>query len=118
MISRLKFLQWATNHETIPFFTSTAQADIIWNCLIADPIGKQEQDDAFSYLDRMIEHGHFTNHFFNVRLPELNVRHLSDEAFKYVKNCLLKVNAKLVGCVRYVTKYFIHFFKITFKFNF
>ena len=90
----MKFLQWATSHETIPFFTSTAQADIIWNCLIVDPIGKQEQNIAFSYLNRMIEYDHFTSHFFNVRMPELNVRYLSDQAFKYIKNCLLKVNAK------------------------
>ena len=94
LISRLKFLRWATSHETIPFFTSTAQADIIWNCLIVDPIGKQEQDEAFSYFDHIIEYDHFTSHFFNNRLPELNVRYLSDQAFKYAKNCLLKVNAK------------------------
>jgi hypothetical protein len=94
LISRLQFLQWIANYETIPFFTSTAQTDIIWNCLIVDPIGKQEQDEAFSYFDHIIEYDHFTSHFFNNRLPELNVRYLSDQAFKYAKNCLLKVNAK------------------------
>ncbi|CAI2172590.1 20242_t:CDS:10, partial [Funneliformis geosporum] len=94
LISRLQFLQWVANYETIPFFTSTAQTDVIWNCLIVDPIGKQEQDEAFSYFDHIIEYDHFTNHFFNDRLPELDVRFLSDQAFKYAKNCLLKVNAK------------------------
>ncbi|CAG8438368.1 11338_t:CDS:10 [Funneliformis caledonium] len=94
LISRLQFLQWVANYETIPFFNSTAQTDVIWNCLIVDPIGKQEQDEAFSYFDHIIEYDHFTNHFFNDRLPELDVRFLSDQAFKYAKNCLLKVNAK------------------------
>ncbi|PKY49535.1 hypothetical protein RhiirA4_405561 [Rhizophagus irregularis] len=94
LISRLQFLQWVANYETIPFFTSTAQTDVIWNCLIVDPIGKQEQDEAFSYFDHIIEYDHFTSHFFNNRLPELDVRYLSDQAFKYAKNCLLKVNAK------------------------
>ncbi|CAG8519826.1 15599_t:CDS:10 [Acaulospora morrowiae] len=94
LISRLQFLQWVANHESITFFTSTAQTDVIWKCLVADPIGKQEQDEAFSYLDNIIEYDHFISHFFNNRLPRLDVSHFSDQAFKYAKNCLLKVNTK------------------------
>ncbi|CAG8488554.1 749_t:CDS:10, partial [Cetraspora pellucida] len=94
LVSRLQFLQWVANYEAVPFFTSTAQTDVIWRCLIADPIGKQEQDEAFSYLDNIIEYDHFISHFFNNQLPKLDVRYFSDQAFKYTKNCLLKVNTK------------------------
>ncbi|CAG8659289.1 19724_t:CDS:2, partial [Racocetra fulgida] len=94
LVSRLQFLQWVANYEAVPFFTSTAQTDVIWRSLIADPIGKQEQDEAFSYLDNIIEYDHFISHFFNNRLSKLDVRYFSDQAFKYTKNCLLKVNTK------------------------
>ncbi|RIB07257.1 hypothetical protein C2G38_2252726 [Gigaspora rosea] len=94
LVSRLQFLQWVANYEAVPFFTSTVQTDVIWKCLIADPIGKQEQDEAFSYLDSITEYEHFISHFFSNRLPKLDVRYFSDQAFKYAKNCLLKVNTK------------------------
>ncbi|CAJ0883074.1 7111_t:CDS:10, partial [Entrophospora sp. SA101] len=93
LISRLQFIQWIANFE-VPFFTSTAQTDIIWNCLIANAIGKKEQDEAFASLDNILEYDYFTEHFFNNRFAELDVRFMSDQAFKYAKNCLLKVNAK------------------------
>ncbi|CAJ0886398.1 3044_t:CDS:2, partial [Entrophospora sp. SA101] len=93
LISRLQFIQWIANFE-VPFFTSTAQTDIIWNCLIANAIGKKEQDEAFASLDNILEYDYFTEHFFNNRFAELDVWFMSDQAFKYAKNCLLKVNAK------------------------
>src|SRR5438045_3876733 len=77
------------NHSILYFYSASRHIMELFN------FGKQEQDDAFSYLDRMAEYDHFTNHFFNVRFPELNVRYLSDQAFKYVTNCLLKVNTKI-----------------------
>jgi hypothetical protein len=93
LISRLQFIQWIANLD-FPFFTSKAQTDIIWNCLIVNAIGKKEQDEAFSYLDNILAYDYFTEHFFNNRFAELDVRFMSDQAFKYAKNCLLKVNAK------------------------
>ncbi|CAG8436597.1 9374_t:CDS:10 [Diversispora eburnea] len=92
LVSRLQFLQWVANHESVKFFKSTDQTDVIWQCLIADPIGKQEQDEAFSYLDNIIDYNFFISHFFDNCLPKLDVRYFSDQAFKYAKNCLLKVN--------------------------
>ncbi|CAG8541215.1 3475_t:CDS:10 [Ambispora gerdemannii] len=91
---RLQFLQWMGNSETVSFFTSTEQTDIIWDCLIAEPIGVSERDEAFQCLETIEEYNYFINHFFHNRLPQLDVRYFSEQALKYAKNCLLKVNNK------------------------
>ncbi|KAG9286507.1 hypothetical protein G9A89_014673 [Geosiphon pyriformis] len=95
LLGRLQFLQWMGNCETVPFFTSTSQTDIVWDCLVANPIGIPERDEAFICLENITEYDHFINHFFHNRMPQLDVRYFSEQALKYAKSCLLKVNAKL-----------------------
>jgi hypothetical protein len=91
LVGRLFFLRWIANRD-VHFFTSTDQTDIIWDCLIADPIGRMERDEAFLCLEGINDYENFTNHFFHNRLPQLDVRYFSEPALKYAKTCLMKVN--------------------------
>src|SRR6185312_17447603 len=79
---RLQFLQWMANADLVKFFTSIDQTDIVWDCLIADPIGRSERDEAFACLESISNYELFHYHFFHDRLPQLDVQYFSENALK------------------------------------
>ncbi|KAF9573120.1 hypothetical protein EC968_008969 [Mortierella alpina] len=70
---------------------SPGLADTIWDCLIADPIGSQEQDATFSCLESMTE-PRFVEHVYGKLLPRLDVATISQRGWHCVRQYFLLLN--------------------------
>ncbi|KAF9938245.1 hypothetical protein BGZ67_000390 [Mortierella alpina] len=70
---------------------SPGLADTIWDCLIADPIGSQEQDATFSCLESMTE-PRFVEHVYGKLLPGLDIATISQRGWHCVRQYFLLLN--------------------------
>ncbi|CAO3573904.1 unnamed protein product [Mortierella alpina] len=70
---------------------SPGLADTIWDCLIADPIGSQEQDATFSCLESMTE-PRFVDHVYGKLLPGLDIATISQRGWHCVRQYFLLLN--------------------------
>ncbi|KAF9957098.1 hypothetical protein BGZ72_002145 [Mortierella alpina] len=70
---------------------SPGLADTIWDCLIADPIGSQEQDATFSCLESMSE-PRFVEHVYGKLLPGLDIATISQRGWHCVRQYFLLLN--------------------------
>ncbi|KAG0255604.1 hypothetical protein BG011_005045 [Mortierella polycephala] len=87
---RLDFLRAMTRIHS-SYWNSPKLADTIWNSLIMDPIGIQEQDEAFTCLESMTE-ATFVEYVYEKLLPGLDVATISQKGWQCVKQYFLLVN--------------------------
>lgn len=73
------------------FWSSTDLADTLWNCLIADPIGPQEQDEAFLCLEG-INDLKFAEYVYQTLLPGLDVARITEKGWGCLRQYFLLIN--------------------------
>ncbi|KAF9195866.1 hypothetical protein BGZ50_003127 [Haplosporangium sp. Z 11] len=87
---RLDFLRTMTRIHS-SYWNSPKLADTIWSSLIMDPIGIQEQDEAFTCLESMTE-ATFVEYVYEKLLPGLDVATISQKGWQCVRQYFLLVN--------------------------
>ncbi|KAF9091841.1 hypothetical protein BGX23_004831 [Mortierella sp. AD031] len=87
---RLDFLRSMTR-SFMPYWNSTALADTLWDSLIIDPIGPQEQDETFSCLESNQDLD-FVLHLYDKRLPTLDIARITQKAWQCVRQYFLFSN--------------------------
>ncbi|KAI9234743.1 MAG: hypothetical protein BYD32DRAFT_438947 [Podila humilis] len=73
------------------FWSSTDLADTLWTCLIADPIGAQEQDEAFLCLEG-INDLKFAEYVYQTLLPGLDVARITEKGWGCLRQYFLLIN--------------------------
>ncbi|KAI8603401.1 hypothetical protein EDD21DRAFT_34203 [Dissophora ornata] len=87
---RLEFLR--TMARIFPkYWKSEDLADTLWNSLIVDPIGVQEQDAAFLCLEAMTESS-FVEYIYGKLLPALDIPTITLKAWQCVRQYFLLLN--------------------------
>ncbi|KAF9905687.1 hypothetical protein EC991_001361 [Linnemannia zychae] len=87
---RLDFLRSMTRLYS-SYWNSTTLADTLWESLIVDPIGAQEQDETFSCLEA-IGDINFVLHLYGKLLPTLDISTLTPRAWFCVRQYFLFIN--------------------------
>lgn len=87
---RLDFLKFVTRLYP-PYWNSTTLADTLWNSLIVDPIGPQEQDETFSCLEAMNDLD-FVLHIYDKLLPTLDIASMTPRAWHCVRQYFMVIN--------------------------
>ncbi|KAF9930001.1 hypothetical protein FBU30_001020 [Linnemannia zychae] len=87
---RLDFLRCVTRHYA-PFWNSTTLADTLWESLVVDPIGPQEQDETFGCLESIVEFD-FVLHMYDKLLPTLDIATMTQKAWHCVRQYFLVIN--------------------------
>jgi hypothetical protein len=87
---RLDFLRSMTRLYS-PYWNSTTLADTLWESLIIDSIGPQEQDETFSCLEAIGDID-FVLHLYSNLLPTLDIATLTPRAWFCVRQYFLFIN--------------------------
>ncbi|KAI1320684.1 hypothetical protein EDD11_010218 [Mortierella claussenii] len=87
---RLDFLKAMARIYPIQW-NSSDLAETLWKCLIVDPIGTQEQDEAFICLEGMTE-PHFMEYIYDTLLPGLEMAAVTPTAWQCVQRYFLLLN--------------------------
>jgi len=87
---RLDFLRSMTRNFSV-YWSSTDLVDTLWDSLVVDPIGPQEQDETFSALESNQDYT-FVMHLYDKRLPTLDIAAISHKAWLCVRQSFLFVN--------------------------
>ncbi|KAF9956284.1 Ubiquitin carboxyl-terminal hydrolase 34, partial [Modicella reniformis] len=87
---RLEFVRAMV--KIFPMYWNSAElAETLWSCLIVDPIGIQEQDEAFSCLEAMGDH-QFVEYVYERLLPGLEIATITPRAWQCVRQYFLVLN--------------------------
>ncbi|KAG0306868.1 hypothetical protein BGZ97_000587 [Linnemannia gamsii] len=87
---RLDFLKFVT--RLYPhYWNSTTLADTLWNSLIVDPIGPQEQDETFSCLESNTDLD-FVLHLYDKMLPTLDIASMTPRAWHCIRQYFMVIN--------------------------
>ncbi|KAF9352724.1 hypothetical protein BGX26_009493 [Mortierella sp. AD094] len=73
------------------YWNSPNLAETLWGCFIVDPIGVQEQDEAFQCLEAMTE-AHFVQYIYEKLLPGLDIATITQKAWQCVRQYFLLLN--------------------------
>ncbi|KAF9917165.1 hypothetical protein BX616_001769 [Lobosporangium transversale] len=87
---RLDFLKVMARLYPV-YWNSSDLADTLWSSLIVDPIGIQEQDEAFICLESMNE-PHFVEYVYEKLLPTLEIARITQRAWHCVQRYFLLLN--------------------------
>ncbi|KAF8979549.1 hypothetical protein BGZ46_005284 [Entomortierella lignicola] len=73
------------------YWNSPNLAETLWSCFIVDPIGIQEQDEAFQCLEAMTE-ARFVQYIYEKLLAGLDIATISQKAWQCVRQYFLLLN--------------------------
>ncbi|KAF9401029.1 hypothetical protein BGX21_002899 [Mortierella sp. AD011] len=73
------------------YWNSPSLAETLWSCFIVDPIGVQEQDEAFQCLEAMTE-AQFVQYIYEKLLPRLDIATITQKAWQCVRQYFLLLN--------------------------
>lgn len=87
---RLDFLKCMCG--SLPVYWNTpGLAETLWKCLIVDPIGPNEQDEAFLCLEAITEQ-HFAEYIYEKLLPDLDISSLTPKAWQCTRQYFVVIN--------------------------
>jgi len=73
------------------YWNTPGLAETLWKCLIVDPIGPNEQDEAFLCLEAITEH-HFAEYIYEKLLPDLDISSLTPKAWQCARQYFVVIN--------------------------
>jgi len=78
--------------KIFPMHWNSAQlAETLWSSLVIDPIGIQEQDEAFACFEAMTE-AQFIEYVYEKLLPGLDIATITSKAWSCVRQYFLILN--------------------------
>ncbi|KAI8805187.1 hypothetical protein BJ742DRAFT_856132 [Cladochytrium replicatum] len=76
------------------FVGTREQAMVLWDAFVSEPLTPEESAEAFAAFMRLDQCQVFVTCIFEEKLPSLDFRRLTPNAFSFIKQCLLSVNLR------------------------
>ncbi|KAI8809063.1 hypothetical protein BJ742DRAFT_771514 [Cladochytrium replicatum] len=76
------------------FIGTREQAMVLWDAFVSEPLTPEESAEAFASFLRLDQSQLFVNCIFEEKLPSLDFRKLTPNAFAFIRKCLLSVNLR------------------------